>query len=119
MIRITKVYDYDCPICEHMSTFDGKVIFDLQPPTHMSAIAIDRLVALDNEDPHDCFIAQLVERYACNSDYTVDLPVYMLTEGKTYLGHVVGEHTAAELRTKLEGINNAAQNKESDSSVNS
>lgn len=103
-LTVTKVFDYGCPVCEFMGTFDGKVIFDLQPPTNMKAVALGTILDPDNEDPFECVIAQYAERYACNPDYTIDLPVYIVTEGKKYVGHVGGEHTQQALKTKLEEI---------------
>ena len=113
MIRITKVYDYDCPICLHMGTFEGNVLFNVAAGAHFSAVEMGQLTSLDNENEHECLIAQLVERHACNPDYTVDLPIYMFTEGRTYLGHIGGEHTAAEFRTEIQKILDAAQNQTS------
>ena len=101
-----------------MGTFDGKVIFDLDPPTNMKAVSIGAILDPNNENAFECLLAQYAERYACNDDYTIDLPVYLVTEGKTYLGHVGGEHTQAELKTKLQGIIHAASNQESETATN-
>lgn len=111
-LTVTKVYDHDCPICEFMGTFDGKVIFDLKPSTNMKAMELGTILDPNQEKPFESLIALLVERYACNPDYTLDLPVYLVTEGKSYVGHVVGEHTQAELTKKLQGILDGATNKE-------
>jgi hypothetical protein len=112
-LTVTKIYDYGCPVCEFMGTFDGKVIFDLDPPTNMKAVALGNLLDPSNEKPFENLLAQLVERYACNPDYTVDLPVYMVTQGKSYVGHVVGEHVQNQLKIKLQGIVTNATNTES------
>lgn len=103
-LTVTKIFDYGCPVCEFMGTFDGKVIFDLQPPTNMKATALGTILDPTKADAFESLIAQYAERYACNADYTIDLPVYIVTEGKKYLGHVGGEHTQQALKTQLEEI---------------
>ena len=103
-LTITKIYDHGCPVCEHMGTFDGKVIFDLTPPTHMKAVALGTILDPNNKNAFECLLAQYAERYACNADYTIDLPVYMVTSGKNYLGHISGENTQSDLKTKLQKI---------------
>ena len=110
MIRITKIFDFDCPICEHMLTFDSNVVFNLKEKTHYEAKELGSL--LNSEEAWDYYISQLLERYAVNDDYTIDLPVYLVTEGKNYLGHVKSENTQSELRTKLQEIVDRAENKE-------
>jgi len=103
-LTVTKVFDHDCPICSFMASFDGKVLFDLKPAVTMKAIELGRLIDPDNENAFECILAQYVERHAVNDDYTLDLPVYMVTQGKTYLGHTKGELSQSELRSKLEEI---------------
>ena len=114
-LRVTKIFDYGCPVCEHMATYDGKVIWDLEPKAEMRSAELGRILDPDNEDAFDCLIAQYAERYACNADYTIDLPVYMVTQGKSYVGHVGGEHTHQALRTKLQELVTNATNTESES----
>jgi hypothetical protein len=111
-LTVTKIYDYGCTICEFMGTFDGKVIFDLEPKTDIKAVALGVILDPNNENPFECLIAQYAERYACNADYTIDLPVYILTQGKKYIGHISGEHTQVELRTKLQELVTNATNSE-------
>lgn len=115
-LTVTKVFDHDCPICEHMSAFDGKVIFDLKPSTNIHRVDLNSVLNPEetSSPEFNALLALLVERYACNPDYTLDLPVYLVTEGKSYVGHVVGEHTQAELTKKLQGILDDATNKESE-----
>jgi hypothetical protein len=100
-----------------MGTFDGKVIFDLEPSTHMKAVALGTILDPDNEDPFECLLAQYAERYACNADYTIDLPVYIVTQGKSYVGHISGEHTQQALRTQLQEFVRNATNSESEGSA--
>ncbi len=114
LLTVTKIYDTSCPVCEHMGTFDGKVIFDLEPSTNMKAVALGTILDPDNENPFECLLAQYAERYACNPDYTIDLPVYIVTEGKKYAGHVGGEHTQQALRAQLQEIVTNAENSKSE-----
>lgn len=110
---VAKIYDNDCPICEAMSKYDEETLISLDPtPTYIKR-TLSEIVSLDNDSSIDALLAHLVERYACNSDYTVDLPVYMLVEGKNYLGHSSGECSPHELRTRLQGAMDGRTNKES------
>jgi hypothetical protein len=111
MIRITKIFDYDCPICEHMSTFEGNVMFNLEVKPHFEVKELSDL--LNSVEPWNSHISLLLERHAVNDDYTIDLPVYLVTEGKNYLGHIKGENTQQELRSQLQEIVSRAENKES------
>ena len=113
---VTKIFDYDCPVCSFMGAFDGKVIFDLEPSTNMKALPLERILDRNNEDPFECLIAQYAERYACNDDYTIDLPVYILTQGKKYVGHVGGEHSQQSLKTQLQELVKNATDSESECS---
>ena len=111
-LTVSKIYDYDCPVCEYMGTFDGKVIFDLNPPTTIKAVPIGTILDPNNENAFECLLAQYAERYACNDDYTIDLPVYIVTQGKKYIGHVGGEHTQQALKTQLQELVENATNSE-------
>ena len=111
MIRITKIFDYDCPICEHMSAFEGNVIFNLEAKNHFEAKELGSL--LNSDDVWNSYVSQLLERHAINDDYTIDLPVYLVTEGTNYLGFVKGDNTQHELRTQLQEILRRAEDKES------
>ena len=112
-MKVFKIYDRQCDVCQKMAKFDHGVINRLQVQPDYRTVELDHL--LDPANPHfeDAVLAQMVERYACNPDYTLDLPVYMVLSGKTYLGHLVGEYSAPELQTKLEEIVNAPPNQES------
>ena len=100
-----------------MGTFDGKVIFDLEPSTNMKAVALGAILDPNNENAFECLLAQYAERYACNDDYTIDLPVYIVTQGKKYVGHVGGEHSQQSLRTQLQELVTNATNSESEGSA--
>jgi hypothetical protein len=107
---VTKVFDLNCPVCEAMGAYDKTVVseFDLKA----EAVNLDTLLNLNNENAFECMIAQYVEQYACNADYTLDLPAYIITEGKKYVGHIVGEQTAKELKEKLAEIIDGSNQKD-------
>ena len=100
-----------------MGSFDGKVVFDLEPSTDLKKVSLGTILDPSNENSFECLIAQFAERYACNDDYTIDLPVYIVTQGKKYIGHVGGEHTRQALKTQLEEIVRNATNSESERSA--
>ena len=100
--RIVKVFDYDCPICEHLTAFDGNIIMGLKERPHFSAVELGQILNNPQEKPDYARYAYWLERYACNDDYTLDLPVYLILRGKDYLGHINGEITPSELRKGLE-----------------
>ena len=109
-LTVSKIFDYDCPICEHMLTFDSNVVFNLGLQTHYGAVELSQL--LNSTEPWNSHVSLLLERHAINDDYTIDLPVYLVTEGTNYVGHVKGENTQQELRAKLQEILRRAENKE-------
>lgn len=111
-LTVTKIYDYGCPVCEAMSAYDSRAIAEIDPAIKLTAIELGRLLDPDNKNPFENVIAQLTERYACNPDYTIDLPAYIVTRGKSYVGHVVGEHVPHEFKNKLQGIVTDATNTE-------
>ena len=115
-LTVTKIFDHDCPICERMGTFDNPVIFELEPKTAIKTVALGAILDRDNKDSFECLIAQYAERYACNDDYTIDLPVYILTQGKKYVGHVGGEHSQQSLKTQLQELVKNATDSESECS---
>ena len=78
----------------------------------MKAVALGTILDPNNENPFEGLIAQYAERYACNADYTIDLPVYIVTQGKKYVGHVGGEHTQQALQTQLQELVRNAANSE-------
>jgi hypothetical protein len=114
-MKIYKIFDYGCPVCEFMTTFDDSITFNLNPRPEYSVILLGDL--LNSENAAMQYLARLVEVHACNPDYTLDLPAYMVLEGKNYVGHVVGEQTANELKTKLEGFINGKANTQSQSNL--
>lgn len=107
-----------------MSSFDGKVVFDLEPAVNIHRVSLETILNSEGSgSPQlNAVLAHLTERYACNDDYTLDLPVYMVTKSVAgniqYAGHVNGEHTRAELRDKLQKIVNGASNPEGEALPN-
>ena len=99
-IIVTKVFDKDCDICLHMSKHD-RATFESYDELAYQEVKLDDVIAHDN-NLTKLRIYQCLERYALNTDYTIDLPVYVfLTKQGKYRGHHVGAATIAELRDKI------------------
>jgi hypothetical protein len=99
-IIVTKVFDKDCDICLHMSKHD-RATFESFDELAYQEVKLDDVIAHDN-NLTKLRIYQCLERYALNTDYTIDLPVYVfLTKQGKYRGHHVGAATIAELRDKI------------------
>ncbi len=97
---VTKVFDKDCDICLHMSKHD-RVTFESYDELAYQEVKLDDVIAHDS-NLTKLRIYQCLERYALNTDYTIDLPVYVfLTKQGKYRGHHVGAATIAELRDKI------------------
>ena len=115
-MRIFKIFDHGCPTCEQMSQFDSEVVFSLRQsdkPLEYRTRELGAILDPDTEDEDNAALAHYAEIYAVNPDYTIDLPVYFVLEGKKYLGHLVGEHSRDELKAKLEKIVSGASNSKS------
>lgn len=96
----TKVFDEDCDICKHMSKHD-RATFENFPEVAYQDVLLDDIIN-HNNNLTKVRIYQILERHALNSDYTIDLPVYIiLTKKGEYKGHHVGAATIAELRDKI------------------
>jgi len=111
--KIVKIYDVNCDVCQRMAEFDAQLILDMASKPAYRTVPLGQILDPDNQDPEDTALAHYAEVHAVNPDYTIDLPVYMVLSGKTYLGHVVGEQTGNDLREKLEKILNDTQNQRS------
>jgi len=83
-----------------MSKHD-RIVFEEFPEISYQEILLDGVIAHEG-NLTKLRIYQCLERYALNSDYTIDLPVYVFLEkqGK-YAGHHVGAATIVELRDKI------------------
>jgi hypothetical protein len=103
----TKVYDENCDMCKHMSKHD-RAVFEGFSEIGYQEVLLDDVIN-HGGNLTKLRLYQILERYALNPDYTIDLPVYVLLDkqGK-YSGHYVGAATIIELREKikecLEGV---------------
>ena len=99
-VIVTKIFDKDCDICNHMSKHD-RATFESYPELGYQEILLDDII--NNEgNLTKLRLYQCVERYALNNDYTVDLPVYVfLSKQGKYKGHHVGAATIVELRDTI------------------
>jgi hypothetical protein len=96
----TKVFDKECEICKHMSKHD-RATFESFPEIAYQEILLDDVIN-HNSNLTKIRIYQILEKYALNTDYTIDLPVYVvLTKQGKYKGHLVGAATVGELRDKV------------------
>ena len=102
-ITLTKVYSRDCEICEHMSRYDLSVAEGFSVLEYKT-VDIDDIVD-HSGDPGKLLLYSLIERHAINPDYTVDVPIYLLSdnEGK-YIGHLSGEMNIKDLRNGIKRL---------------
>jgi hypothetical protein len=100
---VTKVFDDDCEICKHMSKHD-RATFENFDELAYQEIKLDDILS-HGGNLTKLRIYQCLERYAVNSDYTIDLPVYIfLSKQGQYKGHHVGAATILELRDKIKEV---------------
>ena len=103
MLYVTKVFDEDCDICKHMSKHD-RATFESFPEITYSEMKLDDVINNVN-GVSGAKIYKCLEKYAVNSDYTIDLPVYVyLDKQGDYQGHHVGPATIVELRDMTKQI---------------
>jgi hypothetical protein len=95
-----KVFDKDCEICQHMAKHD-RPTFENFPEIAYQEVKLDDIINHEN-NLTKLRIYQILEKYALNPDYTIDLPVYVvLSKQGKYKGHHVGAATITELRDKI------------------
>jgi len=95
-----KVFDKDCETCQHMSKHD-RVTFEEFSEIGYQEVQLDDIIN-HNNNLTKLRIYQILEKYALNPDYTIDLPVYVvLSKQGKYQGHHVGAATIVELRDKI------------------
>jgi hypothetical protein len=100
---VTKVYDNNCDICKQMSRHDKAVIEEF-PEIGYQEILLDDVIN-HNGNFTKFALYQCLERYALNTDYTIDLPVYLfLSRQGQYKGHIIGAATIVEMRAKVKEI---------------
>lgn len=99
----TKIFTKGCSICEHMGRID-KATFEGFPEIGYQELDLDDII--DNGgNLTKIRLYHLIEKYALNSDYTVDTPLYIIMTMKgEYLGHHTGEATIVDLREKTKEI---------------
>jgi len=102
-LSLYKIFSTDCEICEHMRRYDQSVVEGF-PELKYFTVDLDDII---NEPlkPVNSRLYRLIEQHAMNPDYTVDVPLYVLTdaEGK-YIGHLSGELSMREMRTNLRSL---------------
>ena len=92
-----KVFDDGCDACLHMSRYDH-VVFNEFEDVHYDEVPLDVIVNHGN-DLTKVRIYKTLEKEALNSDYTIDLPVYLVFSKKgEYKGSHTGVATIVELR---------------------
>lgn len=97
---VTKVFDDNCDICKHMSRHDRATFENFEGLAYQEVNLDDVINHNGNVTKH--LLYQVLEKYALNNDYTIDLPVYViLTRKGKYAGHHVGAATVVELRDKV------------------
>ena len=99
----TKVFDYNCSICETMSRFDRSV-FEGFPEIIYQEILFDDLEQ-GREDFTNSTLYRCLERYAVSSTYEIDFPTYVFLNQKgEYKGHLQGALTLPKLREGVKEI---------------
>jgi hypothetical protein len=97
---VTKVYDKNCDVCNHMSKHD-RVTFEGYSEIGYQEVLLDDIIN-HSGNLTKMRIYQCLEKYALNPDYTIDLPVYVAVSKKgKYVGHHIGAATITELREKI------------------
>jgi hypothetical protein len=104
-IIVTKVYDHDCDICNHMEKHD-RATFESFPEIGYQKVTLEEVIAHDNNRTK-MRIYQCLERYCLSPTYEIDLPVYVfLSSGGKYLGHLQGALAIPELRDGVKSFLN-------------
>ena len=94
---VTKVYDKDCDICNHMERHD-QVTFESFPELLYQKILLDDVIE-HNGNLTKVLLYQILERYCLSPTYEIDLPVYVIADRKgNYKGHLQGALTVQEIR---------------------
>ena len=110
-IIITKVFDHDCDICNHMSKHD-RVTFESIEDVRYREVLLDEVINFTStsQPMTNQRLYQCVERYCLTPTYEVDLPAYIaLTKKGEYLGHIQGAKTIVELRDWVKSISETSE----------
>ena len=111
-IIITKVYDHDCDICNHMEKHD-RATFESFKEIDYRRISLDEVIDPSNTARPITYqrLYQCIERYCLTPTYEVDLPAYIaLNKTGQYLGHVQGANTIVELREWVKSLSPTTDN---------
>jgi hypothetical protein len=104
-VIVTKVFDEDCDICSHMEKHD-RATFENFDKILYQKVKLDDVIA-HNNNLTKLRIYQCLERYCLNSDYSIDLPVYVfLSKDGKYVGHLQGALTIPEIRDGVKSFLN-------------
>jgi hypothetical protein len=102
-IIVSKVYDHDCDICNHMEKHD-RATFESFPEIGYQKLTLEDVIAHDNNRTK-MRIYQCLERHCLSPTYEIDLPVYLfLSKSGEYLGHLQGALTIPEIRDGVKSI---------------
>ena len=108
-IIVTKVYDHDCDICNHMEKHD-RATFESFPEIGYQKLTLEEVIAHDNNRTK-MRIYQCLERHCLSPTYEIDLPVYLLLSEKgEYKGHLQGALTIAEIRDGVKSLLDTTDN---------
>ena len=115
-IIITKVFDHDCDICNHMEKHDRATFESFKEISYRRASLDEVINPQDTARPlTNRAIYQCLERHCLNPDYSIDLPVYVfLTKDGKYLGHLQGALAIPELREGVKSIIDQTNNETPD-----
>jgi hypothetical protein len=104
-IIVTKIYDNDCDICNHMSKHD-RATFESFPEIDYREVNLDDVLKPTNTpNPlSNMILYQHLEQRCLSSTYELDLPVYIFTSKiREYLDHLQGANTVQEIRERVKG----------------
>lgn len=94
-LRVWKIWDRGCPVCEEMARYDRGVI-------HAKG-ALYRELEL-GDVPNAAKLLDYMKERVVSEDGTVDIPVYLVEWRDVLIGHLQGMQTRAELSRKLSQI---------------
>jgi len=111
-VVITKVFDHDCDICNHMSKHD-QATFDSIPEVEYREVLLDDVINPQNTARPITYqrLYQCIEQYCLTPTYEVDLPAYIALNKKGgYLGHIQGANTIVQLRDWVKTLSDTTNN---------
>lgn len=102
-IIVTKIYDNDCDICNHMSKHDRATFESFSEVDYREVNLEDVIDPKKTPNPlTNMIIYQHLEQHCLSSTYELDLPVYLFTTKiNKYLDHLQGANTIQEIRERV------------------